>query len=141
MKKLPFLALILTIRIGTVECIHSNLCNHPNVTCSEQDLVKIYWNLNGLHQDDPQLIEAIRQCFKKSFKNSHFHHYEPTLILKPLVIRFCPLNFFSDSFRSFYTVNNQNLKKSEKIYKGQKQFTKGFLAINVARFARKIENV
>ena len=60
MKKLPFLALILTIRIGTVECIHSNLCNHPNVTCSEQDLVKIYWNLNGLHQDDPQLIEAIR---------------------------------------------------------------------------------
>ena len=73
-------------------------------------------------------------------KKSHFYCYEPTLILKPLVIRFCPLKMFSDSFRSFYTINNQNLKESENIYKGQKRFTKGFLEINVARFARKIEN-
>ena len=60
MNKLSFIAIILTIEIEIGECIHSNLCNRPNVTCSEQDLVKIYWNLNGLHQDDPRLIEAIR---------------------------------------------------------------------------------
>ena len=64
-----------------------------------------------------------------------------TLILKPLVLRFCPLKMFSDSFRSFYNVNNQNLKESEIIFKGQKRFTKGFFfEINVARFAREIEN-
>lgn len=61
MDKLPFIAIILTIGIETAECIHSNLCNLPNVTCSEQDLVKIYWDLNGLHQEDPQLIEAIQK--------------------------------------------------------------------------------
>ena len=80
---------------------------------------------------------------EKSLKKSHSYRYESTLLLKPLVIRFCPLKFFSDSFRSFHSVNNQNLKESEKIYKGQKRFTKGFLfflKINVTRFARKIEN-
>ena len=46
---------------------------------------------------------------------------------------------FSDSFSSFYTVNIQKLKESERIYKGQKRFTKGFLEINVACFARKNE--
>ena len=61
------------------------------------------------------------------------------LLLKPLVIRFCPLKILSDSFRSFYTVNTQNLKESGRIYKGQKRFTQGFLEINVARFARKNE--
>ena len=61
------------------------------------------------------------------------------LLLKPLVIRFCPLKILSDSFSSFYTVNIQNLKEPERIYKGQKWFTKGFLEINVARFARKNE--
>ena len=65
-------------------------------------------------------------CVEKSVKNSHFYRYELTLILKPLVIRFCPLKMFSDSFRSFYTVNNQKLKETENIYKGQKRFTKGF---------------
>ena len=48
------------------------------------------------------------------------------LLLKPLVIRVCPLKILSDYFRLFYTVNNQNLKESEKNYKGQKRFTKGF---------------
>ena len=55
------------------------------------------------------------------------------LLWKPLVIRFCPLKMFSDFFRSFYTVNTQNLKESEIIYKGQKRFTKGFFEINIAR--------
>ena len=40
------------------------------------------------------------------------------LLCKPLVIRFCPLKFFSDFFRLFYTVNIQNLKASEKNFKG-----------------------
>ena len=53
------------------------------------------------------------------------------------MICFCPLKILSDSFRSFYTVNSQNLKESERIYKGQKRFTQGFLEINVVRFARK----
>ena len=45
---------------------------------------------------------------------------------------FLPLEiFFSGSFRLFYTVNNQNLKKSEKIHKGQNRFTQGFLKMNV----------
>ena len=35
-------------------------CNSPQVTCSDSDLVKIHWHLNGLHQDDPNLIEAIK---------------------------------------------------------------------------------
>ena len=61
------------------------------------------------------------------------------LLLKPLVIHFCPLKILSDSFRSFYTVNTHNLKESERIYKGQKRFTQGFLEVNIARFARKNE--
>ena len=83
--------------------------------------------------DDSTILTVLK-------KNSHLYRYEPTLILKPLVIRFCPLKMFSDSFRSFFTVNNQKLKESENIYKGQKRFTKGFLEKNVVRFARKIEN-
>ena len=55
------------------------------------------------------------------------------------MIRFCPLKILSDSFRLFYTVKTQNLEESVRIYKGQKRFTKGFLEINVARFARKNE--
>ena len=53
------------------------------------------------------------------------------LLWKPLVIRFCPLKFFSDYFRIFYTVNIPNLKKSEKNFKGQKRFTKGFLKLTL----------
>ena len=39
----------------------STVCHNTNVTCSESDLVKIYWNLNGLFQEDPVLIEALRR--------------------------------------------------------------------------------
>ena len=55
------------------------------------------------------------------------------------MIRFCPLKIISEYFRSFYTVNTQNLKESEMIYKGQNRFTKVFLEINVARFAHRNE--
>ena len=41
--------------------LHSLMCNKPNVTCSEFDLVKIHWNLNGMHQEDPKLIKAIKE--------------------------------------------------------------------------------
>ena len=85
-----------------------------------QNLLKARWSPPG--PPGP----AFSDCRLKIPKNSHFYRYELTLILKPLVIRFCPLKIFSDSFSSFYTVNNQNLKKSEKNYKGQKRFTKGF---------------
>ena len=37
------------------------ICNNSNVTCTDYDLVKIYWDLNGLHQDDPKLIEFIKE--------------------------------------------------------------------------------
>ena len=36
------------------------ICLQENVTCSEQDLVKIYWDLDGLHQESPKLIEFIK---------------------------------------------------------------------------------
>ena len=47
------------------------------------------------------------------------------------MIRFCPSKILSDSFRSFYTRNTQNLKESERIYKGQKRITKGFLELTL----------
>ena len=37
------------------------ICSQENVTCSEMDLVKIYWDLNGRHQDDPKLINFIKE--------------------------------------------------------------------------------
>ena len=37
------------------------ICSQANVTCSEMDLVKIYWDLNGRHQDDPYLINFIKE--------------------------------------------------------------------------------
>ena len=36
------------------------ICQYPNVTCVENDLVKIYWELNGLHQNDSRLIDFIK---------------------------------------------------------------------------------
>ena len=36
-------------------------CSQSNTSCSESDLVQIHWDLNGLHQDDPKLIQAIKQ--------------------------------------------------------------------------------
>ena len=39
----------------------STVCHNTNVTCSESDLLKIHWNLNGLFQEDPVLIEAIQR--------------------------------------------------------------------------------
>ena len=45
---------------------------------------------------------------------------------KPLVNHLCPLKIFSDSFRiCLFTVQN-DLKESEKNFKGQKRITKGF---------------
>lgn len=35
-------------------------CARPYVDCSDWNLVKIYWELNGLHQEDAQLIESIK---------------------------------------------------------------------------------
>ena len=35
-------------------------CEHESVTCTDYDLVKIYWDVNGLHQDDPELIDFIK---------------------------------------------------------------------------------
>ena len=85
-------------------------------------------------------IWPVTQCLKTAKKVSFLRAKRATLIskknllslhvallLKPLVIRFCPLKIRSDSFRLFYTVNTQNLEESERIYKGQKRFTKGFL--------------
>ena len=37
------------------------ICSQANVTCSEMDLVKIYRDLNGRHQDDPYLINFIKE--------------------------------------------------------------------------------
>ena len=56
------------------------------------------------------------------------------LLMKPLVIQFCPLKILFDSF---YSVNTQNSQEFKRNCKGQKSITKGdFLEINVARFTR-----
>ena len=81
----------------------------------------------------------VLHCVWKSTKKISLSLLRVALLWKPLVIRFCPLKILSDSFRVFYTVNTQNLKESERIYKGQKRFTKGFFEIDIARFARKNE--
>ena len=75
------------------------------------------WNVNRNTMGISFITEDFPQshCVEKSLKDSHFYRYKLTLILKPLVIHFCPLKMFSDYFRSFYTVNNQNLKESERI--------------------------
>lgn len=36
-------------------------CDEENVTCSHDGMVKIFWNLNGLKQEDPKLVEAIKK--------------------------------------------------------------------------------
>ena len=38
----------------------NNICDQDNISCSENDYVKIYWDLNGLHQEDPNLIKYIK---------------------------------------------------------------------------------
>ena len=43
------------------------ICSQVNVTCSEMDLVKIYWDLNGRHQDDVYyLINFIKENILKN---------------------------------------------------------------------------
>ena len=80
----------------------------------------------------PHLCFMVRQLFgrrivlKKSIKKYSLLSLRVALLLKPLVTSICPLKILSDYFRLFYTVNIQNLKESERIYKGQKRFTKGF---------------
>ena len=56
-----FVIIFLILNILPTYGLHSLMCNKPNVTCSELDLVKIHWNLNGMHQEDPKLIEAIKE--------------------------------------------------------------------------------
>ena len=68
----------------------------------------------------------IRENFDLVEFSKFFVSLRVALLWKPLVIRFCPLKILSDSSRSFYTVNTQNLKDSERIDEGQKRFTKGF---------------
>ena len=55
------------------------------------------------------------------------------LLMKPLVIQFCPLKILFDSF---YSVNTQNLQEFKRNCKGQKSIIKGFFVTNVARFTR-----
>ena len=50
---------------------------------------------------------------------------------------FAPWKFFLILGDSFYTVKTQNLQEFQRIYKGQKSITQGFLEINVTRFAGK----
>ena len=40
-------------------CGQTIICSNANVTCTDFDLVKIYWDLNGIHQEDPKLIDFI----------------------------------------------------------------------------------
>ena len=37
-----------------------NICDSPNVKCSENDYVKIYKNLDGMRQDNPELIQILK---------------------------------------------------------------------------------
>ena len=55
------LTLLTTLAFLVQESIGQIICDQQNVTCTDFDLVKIYWNLNGLHQDDPKLIEFIKE--------------------------------------------------------------------------------
>lgn len=55
---------IFPLFIFFTSCVNSQgekqKCNEENVTCSHDDIIKIYWGLNGLQQEDPKLIEAIK---------------------------------------------------------------------------------
>ena len=55
------LALLTTLAFLIEESIGQIICAQQNVTCTDFDLVKIYWNLNGLHQDNPKLIDFIKE--------------------------------------------------------------------------------
>ena len=55
------LALLTTLAFLIEESIGQIICAQQNVTCTDFDLVKIYWNLNGLHQDNPKLIDFIKK--------------------------------------------------------------------------------
>ena len=57
--KALFILLLVMYNFETY-CLSMLKCNLPDTSCSDSDLVKIYWNLNGLHQENPNLIEAIR---------------------------------------------------------------------------------
>ena len=54
--------ILVLITIHVVTCyllVYTDLV-YSHVTQSEDGLVKIYWNLNGLEQDDPYLIKRLR---------------------------------------------------------------------------------
>ena len=60
-KKAKMVGIILIlVLINTANSQHIH-CHQENVTCVENDLVKIYWDLNGLHQEDFNLINFIKQ--------------------------------------------------------------------------------
>ena len=39
---------------------NSKECNEQKITFTDSELAKIHWDINGLHQDDPYLIEVIK---------------------------------------------------------------------------------
>jgi hypothetical protein len=51
---------MLAIVFLTTSSAISSVCEQEDVTCTDNDLVKIYWSLNGLKQDDPALIEVLK---------------------------------------------------------------------------------
>jgi hypothetical protein len=51
--------LLVIVFVPTSSAI-SGVCDKEDVTCTDNDLVKIYWSLNGLKQDDPALIEVLK---------------------------------------------------------------------------------
>ena len=55
-KAIPVLLLLL--QIALVNCELS--CDSDKVSCTEDNLVKIYHEVNGLKQDDPALIEFVK---------------------------------------------------------------------------------
>jgi hypothetical protein len=56
---LPVLVFVTTATV-LVSSEVSSVCDKEDVTCTDNDLVKIYWSLNGLKQDDPALIEVLK---------------------------------------------------------------------------------
>jgi hypothetical protein len=54
------LLVLITTATVLVSSELSSVCNKEDVTCTDKDLVKIYWSLNGLKQDDPALIEVLK---------------------------------------------------------------------------------
>ena len=59
-RNLGTFVIILVLLFHHIQESKGQKCEHENVTCTDFDLVKIYWDVNGLHQDDPKLIDFIK---------------------------------------------------------------------------------